>query len=171
MPRLFVAAWPPAPVVAGLAGLDRPARPGLRWTRPDQWHVTLQFLGDVAADRLPALVEALGALRAASTLAEMGPSTRRLGRTVLMAPVRGVDSLAAEVGACLAGAAPARDPETGFLGHLTLARARDPRALAGLTGSACAATWAVDEISLVESHLGPGGARYERLTAVPLTAT
>ena len=45
--RLFVAAWPPPEVVASLAALPRPDVAGLRWTRPDQWHVTLRFLGHV----------------------------------------------------------------------------------------------------------------------------
>ncbi|MEA2686121.1 MAG: hypothetical protein QOE93_1316, partial [Actinomycetota bacterium] len=50
--RLFVAVWPPAPLLDAVAALDRPAVPGLRWTGREQWHVTLRFLGaveDVAA--------------------------------------------------------------------------------------------------------------------------
>src|SRR5947209_3556899 len=45
--RLFVAVWPPASLISQLRSLDRPARPGLRWTTEDQWHVTLRFLGGV----------------------------------------------------------------------------------------------------------------------------
>jgi len=51
MLRLFVAVDLPAelrPVVAGLAqGIG-----GARWTRPEQLHVTLRFLGDTPEDRL-----------------------------------------------------------------------------------------------------------------------
>jgi len=52
--RLFVAALPPPAVVDALRGAVRPLRlaaPGLRWSPPDQWHVTLAFLGPVPAER------------------------------------------------------------------------------------------------------------------------
>lgn len=55
--RLFVALTPPAEVVEELrvstaalrAALPEPA-PVLRWTRPEQWHLTLVFLGEVGDD-------------------------------------------------------------------------------------------------------------------------
>ena len=37
--------WPPPEVVARLAALARPTVEGVRWTTPEQWHVTLRFLG------------------------------------------------------------------------------------------------------------------------------
>ncbi|MBW3548710.1 MAG: hypothetical protein KY452_11325, partial [Actinobacteria bacterium] len=52
--RLFVAVRPPPEVVATLATLDRPERPGLRWTPPEQWHVTLRFFGPVDAEQAEA---------------------------------------------------------------------------------------------------------------------
>jgi 2'-5' RNA ligase len=48
--RLFVAVWPPNDVVDVLADLPRPDVAGVRWTTQGQWHVTLRFLGQVAAD-------------------------------------------------------------------------------------------------------------------------
>ena len=57
--RLFVAVWPPYEVVNSIAALERPPLPGLRWTTPDQWHVTMRFLGDVDDGSVPALVAAL----------------------------------------------------------------------------------------------------------------
>src|ERR1700674_5370013 len=47
--RLFVAVWLPAPVLAQLDDLARPEMAGVRWTTIDQWHVTLRFLGELAA--------------------------------------------------------------------------------------------------------------------------
>jgi RNA 2',3'-cyclic 3'-phosphodiesterase len=44
--RLFVAIWPPPPVVAALAELERPDMGTVRWTDPTRWHVTLLFLGN-----------------------------------------------------------------------------------------------------------------------------
>ena len=46
--RLFVATWPPPPVVAALAELEHPDVGTVRWTDPSRWHVTLVFLGNPA---------------------------------------------------------------------------------------------------------------------------
>ncbi|MDP9386758.1 MAG: hypothetical protein M3Q48_02235, partial [Actinomycetota bacterium] len=89
--RLFVAVWPPADVVDGLAALPRPEVPGLRWTAPEQWHVTLRFLGEVdlaAARRAFAATDITGA-----AVAELGPATGRFGRRVLHVPVAGLEGL------------------------------------------------------------------------------
>jgi len=40
--RLFIAAWPAAPVVAALTALERPALDGVRWTAASRW-VDLQL--------------------------------------------------------------------------------------------------------------------------------
>jgi 2'-5' RNA ligase len=56
--RLFVAIVPPPDVLAELADAVAPlrtARPQLRWTGPDDWHLTLAFLGNVVEDVLPDL--------------------------------------------------------------------------------------------------------------------
>ena len=48
--RLFVAIVPPPAVLAELAAAVAPlraGRPGLRWTGPADWHLTLAFLGEV----------------------------------------------------------------------------------------------------------------------------
>jgi len=46
------------------AKLQRHSPPGaIRWTRPDQFHVTLKFLGDVPAEHVAALEESVAAER------------------------------------------------------------------------------------------------------------
>ena len=48
MMRLFVAVTPPPEALDELRSATadmRSARSELRWTRPDQWHLTLAFLG------------------------------------------------------------------------------------------------------------------------------
>lgn len=65
--RLFVAVWPPPGAVdeLGRALVDvRAAVPQLRWTIPEQWHVTLAFLGEVADDRRPELERRLARVAA-----------------------------------------------------------------------------------------------------------
>lgn len=154
--RLFVAVWPPPEVVEALARLERPADDSVRWTTPAKWHVTLRFLGTVDAYALPDV----SALRVRQVT--LGPVTRRLGRGVLAAPVSGLDDLAAVVGA----------PEP-FVGHLTLARARGRkgRVSAALAGVPVSASWVVDEVTLVRSHLGGGPASYEVLERAALAPT
>lgn len=164
--RLFVAVWPRSEVVRQLAALPRPQLPGVRWTRPEQWHVTMRFLGWTGFD---AAVEAFEAGTGQACTAVMGPETARLGRGVLEVPVAGLDQLAEAV--TRATAAVGRPPESRhFHGHLTLARARAPRDLAGLVGLPAAATWPVGELTLVSSVTGRGGSHYtveRRLALVP----
>ena len=134
--RLFVAVWPPPPVVDVLAGLDRPAVDGLRWTTPAQWHVTLRFIGWAEPSSVGPLPEVGG------RLLSLGPATVRLGRHVLAVPVDGLDDVV----------------EDGRP-HLTLARAKGgiPGSLVGVPASA---SWTSGPATLVASETLPGGARY-----------
>ena len=167
--RLFVAVWLPSDAVDVLAAVPRPDVDGVRWTTEDQWHVTLRFLGEVESEA-PA-VRALAAAGAARTEAVMGPESRRLGSHVLMAPVAGLDEVAAAVVASTAhlGKPPDGRP---FRGHVTLARVRAGRRadLRALTGVPVRARWPVDRVSLVRSTLHPTGARYDTIAEVDLAA-
>jgi len=167
--RLFVAVDPPPPVKARLSSLPRPARRDVRWTTPDQWHVTLRFLGEVA-DPAP-VVDALDALAdhpgADAVVARMGPSTAWFpGGRVLQVRVDGLDRLAARVWEVTTAWAP-EQPD--FRGHLTLARARgrDPGP-AELAGAPFTATFAVHQAVLYASTLAPGGSIYRTVAAVGL---
>jgi 2'-5' RNA ligase len=163
MARLFVALWPPAEVLDAVEALPRVPLAGARWTTRRQWHVTLRFLG--AAD-VRVAAAALNRLVAPPCVAELGPRPRRLGRGVLMLPVAGIDELAAAV--VRATGHVGVPPETReFRGHLTLAESR--RGRAPTLDAELHATWPVAEVSLVESHLHPAGARYETVHTVTLT--
>lgn len=63
--RLFVALTLPENVRDVLARLARPL-PGITWTRPDQLHVTLRFLGDVPTERHEAILTRLATVQVAS---------------------------------------------------------------------------------------------------------
>ena len=164
--RLFVALWPPPDAVSELlAAVDeiRTEAPDLRWTAPEQWHLTLAFLGEVADERRPELEERLA--RAASRHAPLTlrfAGGGRFGSRVLFTRVDGdhepLTRLAASVGAA---ARRSRIPvdDRPYRPHLTLARGRpgsDLRpaveALAGFTGS----SWTADALHLVRSRLGAG---------------
>ncbi|RKT56944.1 2'-5' RNA ligase [Saccharothrix australiensis] len=139
-------------MVAELAGALRPlraARPDLRWSDPERWHVTLRFHGDHAE---PAgLLDGLRGLPA--------PTVRLAGSGafpgVLWVGVEGPLRPLAEA----AGADPDWRP------HLTVARSRHRRPRwprVEFTGR----EWTVAEVALVRSR--PGGG-YEVLQRVPLT--
>jgi 2'-5' RNA ligase len=162
--RAFVAVWPSPAVVEALAEIDRPQRPGIRWTTPDQWHVTLRFLGQLVDEEVEGVKAALAGLESAGrngpVTADAGPAWVRLGPSVLCLPVAGLGEVAASVVAVTSGIAA---PEVGrpFRGHLTIARAArgvDPRPPAPVPFSA---SWEVDQVTLVASTLHPAGARYE----------
>ena len=188
--RLFVAVDVPTEVGDVLAELERPVVEGLRWTTRDQWHVTLQFLGEVeepapvaaAIATLPSVLEATdsgdGPLAEHPVEALLGPVTAWFpGRRVLHVPVRGFDLLATAISRSLADvvgeedveAAGPADARPAFFGHLTLARQRGRRpGPARLAGVPVHAEWTVEAVSLMGSTLGPGGAVYETQVTVAL---
>jgi 2'-5' RNA ligase len=151
-------------VRAALAALPRPEWPTARWTPPEQWHVTLVFLGSCPVEAALAALPRAGGPPADAVA---GPRVERLGRHVLMLPVAGVDALARSVRAAFAGVG--QPPEPTFRGHLTLARLRRGSAPPGVVGTAFDARWPAREIALVRSHTDPRGVRYETLLTLPLS--
>jgi 2'-5' RNA ligase len=165
--RLFVAVWLPPVLTRQLRALDRPPRPGLRWTTEDQWHVTVRFLGQVASER--GLLDRLSSVASGSRplTATLGSRAAALGHRVWVLPVHGLDGLAGEVEEATAELVPLTSRHR-FRGHLTLARARRPGSLTGLPTAEIGGTWTVDALTLVASHLHPDGARYEVIERWPL---
>lgn len=60
--RLFVALTLPDPVRDAVAGLAE-RMSGLHWTRPEQLHVTLRFLGDVPGNKFEPMTDRLADVR------------------------------------------------------------------------------------------------------------
>jgi len=170
--RLFVALWlPPALARAALARLEelRPGSRGIRWVRPDQLHLTLKFMGEAPAAKLPKIETALRevactlspielVLKAGGVFPPSGPP-----RVVWLglAPQVELSALANRVEKALAplGFPPERRP---FAPHLTLGRA-EPGAVFDRTALGQGFTVeqvAVDRLSLVRSELRPGGSVY-----------
>jgi 2'-5' RNA ligase len=177
--RLFVAVWPPPSVTARLAAIDRHGpEEGVRWTREDQWHVTLRFLGEVPDHEVVLLTDAL--VSAASLLSpvvvEVASALSSFGRRVLHLPAAGLERWATAVGEATAAVGSSPIEDRPFHGHVTVARARprDARAarvLAGLAGRAVppgASSWTATELALVRSELGARGSRYTNVAVVPV---
>ncbi|MFI9364324.1 RNA 2',3'-cyclic phosphodiesterase [Kitasatospora sp. NPDC053057] len=185
--RLFVAVLPPVVALQGLSDAVAPVRglPGadrLRWTTVEGWHLTLAFLGQVQAERLPELETGLAAV------AEVHPVHRlriagagRFGDRVLWAGIEGqtwalrrLAEAVTEATADMTGEADA----FGFHPHLTLARAGSSRghrravqrvaaaeleALAAALADYRGPEWEAAELHLMKSDLDGGFAHYESL--------
>ncbi|MCB0965462.1 MAG: RNA 2',3'-cyclic phosphodiesterase [Ilumatobacter sp.] len=154
MPRLFVAAWPSPDVAGTLGALPPDTSPGVRMVPPENWHVTLRFLGECDTAEV---VERLRSTALPRVTARVGPTLEHLGPRQVVAPVAGVDALAAAV--VRATADLGEPPRARFVGHLTVARLRRG-ASSTLVGVPVTGSFRVDEIAVVSSTLSPGGAEY-----------
>ena len=149
---------------------------GLRSVRPEQWHITLRFLGEVDESLVPAITDSLGT--AARTLAgvrcELGPSTAWFsGDRVLQIPARGLDQVASAVrGATIPIVPDTSKGGSRFTGHVTVARTQrrlvDPAARMDLAGIPFVSTFEVDYFDLVKSELANEGPEYTTLARISI---
>ncbi len=176
--RLFVALWPSPDAVAELLAAVREVQekdPGLRWTAPEQWHLTLAFLGEVPDDRRSELEDRLErAARRHPPLALRFAGGGRFGDRILFTRVDGDSEPLTRLAQSVAAAARrSRIPvdDRPYRPHLTLARSRggvDLRPLAADLGSFAGALWTATHVDLVESRLGSGPAAYASVASWPL---
>jgi 2'-5' RNA ligase len=188
--RLFIACELPEEWLNALRDVSRAlSRAGLgylRWVRPEGIHLTLKFLGEVGRHLLPDLETAMrdacaGRKPFRLALGDIGTFGGRRGVRVVWVGVGGdLDALRAlqkGVDDQVSALGFAREIRP-FSPHLTLARV--PETAPSDTGARVAAAlratklppaqpFDVAELSLVRSQLGPGGARYTRLVAAPLS--
>jgi 2'-5' RNA ligase len=178
--RLFVALELPEDVKRQLATFQadlaaRLDRSRMRWAKPDQLHLTLLFLGEVPANRLPSAEASLARVARGSpplTLATQGlgafPSPRR--PSVLWVGVGGdVDALhALQQRVALELAWLGLADEKRFRPHLTLARVKSFTGPLSLESVVPPLSWYAAQLALFESTLSPQGARYRRLNAFDL---
>jgi 2'-5' RNA ligase len=177
--RAFVAIRPPDGVLdaiaARVAGLDfGEARRAPR----EQWHLTLQFLGDAAdpdavVAALAGLTTTVGALRL-STIGPLGnPKRSSICACFLCEGGEWMRGLAAEVNARLAPIGYEAEDRP-FLPHLTIARFKRPTNQAALVAAAgpepIGSAWTVDEVVVYESRLGRGPAEHVVRGQAPLAA-
>jgi 2'-5' RNA ligase len=182
--RLFVAIALPGPIRDEIIRVQQELqllvpRDVARWTRPDQFHLTLRFLGAVPADGVEALKQSVGAVcrnaRPLSLCAEgvgFFPNPR-LPRVVWMGINDGEGRLV-DLQRQIETAVRPFSPEPGeknFTGHVTLGRLKNPRP-ADARGLAARAQslekrrfgeWTADEIEIIRSELSPSGAQYASL--------
>ena len=163
MSRLFIAVWPPEEVVAELTTLRRKDQRGVRFVHPDNWHITLRFLGDV--DRRD-VIDALDGISFRPAHARLGPAIDVISERALVVPVHGLDALVERVNELTGHIG--EPPRKRFLGHLTVARVKSHVPMPTALGELVSAAFDVDEIALVQSRLEPSGARYETVETWPV---
>ena len=183
--RAFVAVQLPAELLKALAVVQTEMRRGgmrARWTRPENLHLTLKFIGDLPADGVADVANALRSAAAGHspfrlTAAGIGvfPGVRR--PRVLWAGLSGataaLEGLQRELDDRLAACGCEREAR-GFHGHLTLGRF-GPGAPGGAIADAMSAhttqrfgSFDVRELVLFQSDLMPRGPVYTALARAPL---
>jgi len=149
---------------------------GVRWVRPEGYHLTLRFLGNVARDAVAELAE-----RVTEEVAPLAPFAIQLGGALVFPSPRNprVVALAVEPEALLASLAERvergvvavgrKAERRRFRAHLTLGRVRNRRfpSIDGEASIDCPA-FPVDEIVLFQSDLQRTGAVYTPLERIAL---
>jgi RNA 2',3'-cyclic 3'-phosphodiesterase len=173
-----------------LAGVEGFAT-AVRWVKPEALHITLKFIGEWEADRLPALQQALAAVRSLPVELTVGDygffPTARSARVfwVGIQPEPALADLAKTVDQACAGIGIPRE-QRAFSPHLTLARGKSaaPGPIAGDRANTSFAqlqqklsampapefgTMTARDFYLFESKTSPSGARYTKLSRFALS--
>ncbi len=189
--RLFIAIPIPEPVrdeiIRVRQELQMPAlRGAVRWTRPDQFHLTLRFLGDVPVAGLEQLKESVNVvcisarplqLRAEGIGFFPNPHSPRVVWVGIFDQAGLLVDLQKQIETAVRPFAAEPGAEN-FAGHVTLGRLKnlkppDTRKLAALAQTVKDRTfgkWTAHEIEIIRSELSPAGARHTSLAAFWLGA-
>ena len=188
--RLFAAVEVPESVRNEMIRVQRELKPlalgDVRWTNPEQLHLTLKFLGNVPASSVAALknvmAEACAGARPFLLRARgIGFFPNERSPRVVWAGIEDDENILAglqmRVGQLLAPFAEKPGGEK-FHAHATLGRFQKyrrhkterllPRAPA--LGGHVFGEWRVEEVTLFRSELSPNGARHTRVAAFPFGA-
>lgn len=187
--RLFIAVAAPEAVKVEIekaqAEMSRALREArITWTRPEQFHLTLKFLGDVEALRVEPLTEALreacrgfGALNLRGEGVGCFPNLRR--PRVIWVGVRDeleqLSTLADKIETTVSGFT-LEEREERFSGHITLGRIKElyhsENGKLGQMAQDMArrsfGQWRADTMDIMRSELLPQGPRYTELFRIPL---
>jgi 2'-5' RNA ligase len=158
----------------------------IRWTRPEQFHLTLRFLGNVVAQGVPSLTEAVAAackpfapLRLRAARLGVFPNARRprviwvgledsSGQLVTLQ--RAIQAATQEFSV--------EAPEANFAGHVTLGRVKEIRrketeALASAVADSAEKSWGewtAERVEIFRSDLSTEGAVHVRVANADLTS-
>jgi RNA 2',3'-cyclic 3'-phosphodiesterase len=184
--RAFLAIEPPEDILQAMSRLheklNRQVSGRISWTRPEGWHLTLKFFGDVSMEDVEKISSAVqnrvaSGLSLNLKLEKLGvfPDARR--PRVLWCGTAGDVSQLSVLQKQLDtdfDALGFPNEDRPFRAHVTLARMKDPRGVTGLGealakhGAFAAGEFICRELILFQSQLTPRGAIYTRLAVFPL---
>ena len=188
--RLFVAISLPDPVKDEIEKAQRQLRdsiPGksVRWTKREQFHLTLKFLGNVRESQVSELISALR--ESCMRFSELQLRAERIGffpdarfPRVLWAGVHDEKSQLTPLQSAIEESVKSfteERPEKRFTGHVTLARLlriqrREAEALAKTVSTMSQrlfGEWVANKVELIRSELSSSGSRYTTLADIPLS--
>lgn len=156
----------------------------IRWTRPEQVHLTLKFLGNISAESVDELAAALrevcnGFTPLALRAEGVGFFPHRGIPKVLWVSVRDereqLSRLQQKIESAAIRIIPSGEDER-FKGHLTIGRAKNLRSpdarklteLAARFEGKLFGEWRAEVVELMRSEMGPDGSRYSCLAEIPL---
>ncbi|MGB7769789.1 MAG: RNA 2',3'-cyclic phosphodiesterase [Verrucomicrobiia bacterium] len=161
-------------------------RGAVRWATPEQFHLTLRFLGDVPSDRVAALQEAVRTVCSgapALPLRAQGVSFFPNARAprVIWVGITDSDDRLVELQKKIESAVCPFTTGQGserFAGHVTMGRFKSPKWLEIRSLTSHAETmkdrafgeWTAREIEIIRSELSSAGARYTSLAVIRLGA-
>lgn len=171
--RLFIAI-PLAPevidVLERLSLSLRSPSDNLRWSSPETWHITLQFLGDTSVETYGCIVPRLAAIRSPAIPVSLEGTGFFDRAGIFFAEVNvslELQQLQSQVVTATSGCGLVADNRP-YHPHVTLARAKgDDRARvlrklkSRVKPNAEFPPFTAAEFLLYEAFLGPGGSRYE----------
>ena len=187
--RLFIAISLPSVVkdeIEKAQGEMRDALPPecVRWTKREQFHLTLKFLGNVEASQLPALADALrNASKNFSTLhlraEQIGFFPNARSPRVVWVWVHDEKELLPQLQAAVESAVKGftmEESEGKFTGHVTLGRVKlvkRPQAeilaqFASRLAHRQFGDWTAEQVELIRSELSSSGSRYTVIETAPL---
>jgi 2'-5' RNA ligase len=187
--RLFIAIPVPDAVRDEMIRVQRELQPlappgAVRWTKPERFHLTLRFLGDVPSDRSGALQESVRAVCSSAPplhLCARGvgffPSAR--SPRVVWVGVNDDENRLVDLQKQIEGAVHPFTTEPGgerFAGHVTLGRLKRFNRLRINELTTCVEAikkrmfgeWLAREIEIVRSELSATGSRYTPLATIRL---
>lgn len=185
--RLFIAIEIPHEIKAALAAAQnhlRQIRADVSWTKPENIHLTLKFLGEVEESRLNEIRQVMNDAVSETSFFSLGlqgmgvfPDERQ--PRVLWAGLTGAIEQLQKLQRRLDGGLRQinlSDGNNDFHPHLTIGRIKSNRNTRELLAEAQqyalpALSFNVSEIVLMKSELHPAGARYTALIRAPLERT
>ena len=156
--------------LANVTSSCKPTVEGFRWTSPEAWHITLQFLGNTKLERLQCLASTLRGLNSPAIPIQMGELSFFERAGALVVEVFPSPELVALQVAVVQATVPCGfvPEERSFRPHITLARSKNKSAVQAKrtfeTTPQKAPTFSpfvAGEFRLYESFLGTNGSRYE----------